>query len=46
VRKDDSEIRIKNKVELLHALTDKGTFSKIWEQGAETHEVSKILKVI
>jgi hypothetical protein len=44
VKKDDSEIRIKNKVKLLHALTDKGTFSKILEQGAEAHEVGKDIK--
>jgi hypothetical protein len=30
-RKDDSEIRIKNKEELLHALTNKETFNKILE---------------
>jgi hypothetical protein len=43
-RKDDSEIRIKNKEELLHALTDKEMFSKILEQGAEAHEVSEYIK--
>ena len=39
-RKDDSEIRIKNKEELLHALADKETFTKILEQGSEAYEVS------
>ena len=34
-RKDDSEIRIKNKQELLHAFTDKETFGKILNQAAE-----------
>jgi hypothetical protein len=31
-RKDDSEIRIKNKEELIHALTNKETFDKIFDQ--------------
>jgi hypothetical protein len=39
-----AEIRIKNKGELLHALTDKETFGKILEQGAEAHEVSEYIK--
>jgi hypothetical protein len=43
-RKDDSEIRIKNKDELLHALTDKETFDKILEQGAEAQEVGEEIK--
>lgn len=43
-RKDDSEIRIKNKKELVNALTDKETFVKILEQGAEAHEVSEYIK--
>jgi hypothetical protein len=44
-RKDDSEIRIKNKEELLHAITDKVTLDKILDQGAEVHEeVSKYIK--
>jgi hypothetical protein len=43
-RKDDSRIRIKNKQELLHALTDKETFDKILKQGAEAHEVSEDIK--
>jgi aminoglycoside/choline kinase family phosphotransferase len=43
-RKDNSEIMIKNKEELLHALTDKETFRKILDQGAEAHEVSEYIK--
>jgi hypothetical protein len=43
-RKDDSEIRIKNKEELLHALTDIETLGKILEQGAEAQEVSEYIK--
>jgi hypothetical protein len=43
-RKDDSEIRIKNKKELLHALTDKETFGKILDQGAQAYEVSEDIK--
>lgn len=43
-KKDDSEIRIKNKEELLHALTDKETFVKILEQGAEAQEVGENIK--
>jgi hypothetical protein len=42
--KDDSGIRIKNKEELLHALTDKETFDKLLKQGAEAHEVSEDIK--
>jgi hypothetical protein len=38
--KEDSKIRVRNKEELLHALTDKGTFTKILEQGSEALEVS------
>ena len=43
-RKDDSEIGIKNKEELLHALTDKETFGKILEQGAEAQEVNEYIR--
>jgi hypothetical protein len=43
-RKDDSEIRIRNKEELLHALSDKVTFSNILDQGAEAHEVGEDIK--
>jgi hypothetical protein len=43
-RKDDSEIRIKNKEELIHALTDRETFDKILGQGAEAPEVSEYIK--
>lgn len=43
-RKNDSKIRINNKEELLHALTDKDTFNKILEQGAEAPEVSEFIK--
>ena len=42
--KDDSEIRIKNKEELLHALTDRETFGRILEQGTEAYEVSEYIK--
>lgn len=42
--KDNSEIRIKNKEELLHALTNSETFSKILEQGAEALEVGEYIK--
>jgi hypothetical protein len=38
-RKEDSRARIRNKEELLHALTDKETFTKILEQGTEASEV-------
>jgi hypothetical protein len=43
-RKDNSEIRIKNKQELLYALTDKETFGKILEQGAEAQEVNEYIR--
>ena len=43
-KKDGSEIRIKNKEELLYALTDKDTFDKILEQGAEAPEASEYIK--
>ena len=43
-RKDDSEIRIKNKEELLHALTDVETLGKILEQGSEAHEVDECIR--
>jgi hypothetical protein len=43
-KKVDSEIRIKNKEKLPHALTDKETYGKILEQGAEAHEVSEDIK--
>jgi hypothetical protein len=43
-RKDDSEIRIKNKEELLHALTDIETLDKILKQGAEAEEVGEDTK--
>ena len=39
-RKEDSMIRVRNKEELLYALADKGTFTKILEQGSEAYEVS------
>jgi hypothetical protein len=42
--KDDSEIRIKNKEELLYALTDKKTLTKILEQGTEAPEVSEHIR--
>ena len=40
-RKDDSEIRIKSKEELLYVLTDIETFGKILKQGIKAHEVSE-----
>jgi hypothetical protein len=43
-RKDDSEIRIKSKEELFHALTDIETLDKILEQGAEAEEVDEDIK--
>jgi hypothetical protein len=43
-RKVDLEIRIKNKEELLHALTDKETFGKILDQGAEENETSGYIR--
>ena len=42
-RKEDSRIRIRNKEELLHALTKE---TLILEQGAEASEVGQILKLI
>lgn len=36
--KDDAQIRINNKEELFHALTDQEMFRKILEQGTEAHE--------
>lgn len=44
-RKEDSRIRVRNKEELLHALTDKETLAKILEQGSEAPEVSEYLRV-
>lgn len=43
-RKEDSKLRIKNKGELLQALTDKGTFAKILEQGAEACEINEDIR--
>ena len=43
-RKEDSRIRIQNKEELLHALTDKDILVKILEQGAEACEVSEYIR--
>ena len=43
-RKDDSEIRIKSKEELLHALTDVETLGKVLDQGSEAHEVDEYIK--
>jgi hypothetical protein len=39
-RKADSEIRIKNKEELVHALIDEKKLGGILEQGAEANEAS------
>ena len=43
-RKEDSRIRIRNKEELLHALTDKETLARILEQGAEACEVGEYIR--
>ena len=43
-RKEDSRIRVRNKEELLHALTDKKTLTKILEQGTEAPEVSEHIR--
>jgi ABC-type uncharacterized transport system substrate-binding protein len=43
-RKEDSKIRIKNKEELLHTLTDKDTFVKILDQGNEVLEENEDLR--
>ena len=43
-RKEDSMIRVRNKEELLHALTDKETFTKILEQGSEAPEVGRYIR--
>ena len=43
-RKEDSRIRIRNKEELLHALTDKETLVRILEQGAEACEVGEYIR--
>jgi hypothetical protein len=34
-RKDDSEIQIKDKQDLLHTLTDRNTFAKILQQSSD-----------
>jgi hypothetical protein len=43
-RRNDSVIKIRNKEDLLHALTDKEIFHKILEQGTEGHEVGEWAK--
>jgi predicted transcriptional regulator len=43
-RKEDSRIRVRNREELLHALTDKKTLAKILEQGTQAHEVSEDIR--
>jgi hypothetical protein len=43
-RKSDSEIQIKDKQDLLHALTDRDTFTKILEQGADTFKSTEYLR--
>jgi hypothetical protein len=43
-RKEDSRIRVRNKEELFHALTNKETLSKILEQGTEAYEVSEDIR--
>jgi hypothetical protein len=43
-RKVDSRIRVRNKEELLYALTDKKTLTKILEQGSDAHEVGEYIR--
>jgi hypothetical protein len=43
-RKEDSIIRVRNKKELLYALTDKETLAKVLEQGSEAPEVSEAIR--
>ncbi|MGH9953054.1 MAG: hypothetical protein ACRD5J_15665, partial [Nitrososphaeraceae archaeon] len=43
-RKEDSRTRIRNKEELLYALTNKETLTKILEQGTEASEVSNDIR--
>jgi hypothetical protein len=43
-RKEDSRIKVLNKEELLHALTDKEVFAKIIEQATEADEVDEYLR--
>ena len=43
-RKEDSEIRIKNKIELLHALTDNEILGKILGHGTEALEITESIK--
>lgn len=43
-RKDDSEIKLKDKQELLHALTDRDAFTKILKQAADTLKGTEYLR--
>jgi hypothetical protein len=43
-RKEDSKIRVRNKEDLLHTLTDKEIFTKILGQGSEAPEVNEYIK--
>lgn len=43
-RKEDSRIRIKNKKELFHALTDEEILAKMLEQGSEAPEVGEYIR--
>ena len=43
-RKEDSRIRVRNKEELFHALTDKEKFTMILEQGSEAPEVGEYIR--
>jgi len=45
-RKNDSEVQIKDKQDLLHALTDRDTFTKILKQAADTLRSTEYLKEI
>ena len=44
-RKEDSRLRVRNKEELFHALTNKETLAKILEQGTEAYEVSEDIRI-
>jgi hypothetical protein len=43
-RKDDSRIQLKNKEELLYALTDREALYKILDQGEEAFQESECLR--
>lgn len=45
-RKNHSEVQIKDKQDLLHALTDRDTFTKILKQAADTLRSTEYLREI